>query len=186
MAEHLADLRVAALARDLAHQPRQRVGIADPFRRLALVEAAEIDELHVEPADRLDGLEHVGLELERKVPGGLPAHGRVHGEDQPAAARASRPERPHLLEEGVDLGAATSARRRPRFCRSSPGPWARPCLWQLREQSVLGAIDGPLSPWRQCRSGPHASSLPAASRLALPPEAVRSVERTRSTAKASR
>ncbi len=86
MGEHLADLREAARAGDLAHEPRERIGVADPFRRLAFVEAAEIDELHVEPADRLDGLEHVGLKLERKVPGGLPAHGRIHGEDEPPVA----------------------------------------------------------------------------------------------------
>ncbi len=39
---------------------------------------------------------------------------------------------------------------------------------------------------RITRLKPQASSVPATSRLALPPEAVRLVERTRSSAKASR
>ena len=81
-------------------------GIADPFRRLALAVAAEIDELHVEPAHGLNRLEHVRLELEREIPRRLPAHGGVHGEDQPALARTGRLERPHILEEGVDLPTA--------------------------------------------------------------------------------
>src|SRR6185312_6195867 len=57
MREHFADLREAARTGYLPHQPRQRVGIAHPFRGLALAVAAEIDELHVEPADGLDRLE---------------------------------------------------------------------------------------------------------------------------------
>ncbi|ODS02811.1 hypothetical protein AUC71_13265 [Methyloceanibacter marginalis] len=87
MGQHFADLGMPALAMDLAHQPRQRVRIAHPAARLALVEAAEIDELHVEAADRLDRAEHLALERKGQVPAGLPAHGRIHGEDQPAPPR---------------------------------------------------------------------------------------------------
>ena len=52
--------------------------------------AAEEDELYVEPADFSDGMEHLGLKRERHVPGGLPAHGGVHGEHEPAAAGGRR------------------------------------------------------------------------------------------------
>src|SRR5579885_1912395 len=101
MGEHFAHLGEAALAMDLAHEGGERGRVAHPFRGPALAEPAKIDELDVEAADRLDRLEHVRLKFEREVPGGLPAHGSVHGEDEPPAAGAGRLERAHLLEERV-------------------------------------------------------------------------------------
>ena len=79
--------------------------------------AAEIDELHVEAADRLGFQEHFGLELARGVPGRLPAHGGVEREDQPATSGVCR-SKPgaHAIEERIDLGArgggVTVARKR--------------------------------------------------------------------------
>ena len=154
MRQHLADLREAALARHLPHQPRQRVGIAHPFRRLALAVAAEIDELHVEPADRLDRLEHVGLKLEREVPGRLPAHGGVHGEDQPALARAGWLERPHILEEGVDLRPRRPLRSDLALRRLCRGFRLGHALRNSASGSFAQAIDGPLIGREQCRISP--------------------------------
>ena len=93
------------MAGDARHEARERVRVRHPFRRAALVHPAEIDELHVEPADLLDGAEHVALQLQRHVPGRRPAHGRVHGEDEPPASGAGRRrECLHLGDEGGDLG----------------------------------------------------------------------------------
>ena len=52
VAQHLADLRMAALASDARHQVAEAGAVRDPARGAAFVQAAEIDELHVEPADR--------------------------------------------------------------------------------------------------------------------------------------
>src|SRR5262249_60613593 len=103
--EHFAHLGQPALALDLPHQLGECGWVIHPFRRLALAEAAEIDELHVETADLLDCLEHVRLKLEREVPGGLPAHGGIHGEDELPAAGTGRLSRAHLSEKGIDLCA---------------------------------------------------------------------------------
>src|SRR4029078_4146129 len=103
MGKDFGDLRQAALAGDVAHQLGQRDGVRNPFRRLALVEPAEIDKLHIAPADSLDGVEHVGLKLESEVPGGLPAHGGVHGEDQPAAAGCGGGRGFYSFEKRIDL-----------------------------------------------------------------------------------
>ncbi len=62
VAEHLADLGVAAAAGDAGHQVAERARVAYPAARAALVEAAEIDELHVEAADLGGLLEHLGLQ----------------------------------------------------------------------------------------------------------------------------
>ena len=57
----------------------------DEFRRPALAEAAEIDELHVEPAESRRRLKHPGLQGLREIPGRLAAHRRVERENQPSA-----------------------------------------------------------------------------------------------------
>src|SRR5262245_10030643 len=51
MGEHLAHLGVAALAGDARHQPRKRLGVADPFARTGLIQPAEVDELHIKAAN---------------------------------------------------------------------------------------------------------------------------------------
>ncbi len=105
MGQHLFDLGEAALAGNTGHQPREVIWIAHPARGPALAGAAEIDELHVEAADRLHRLEHPGLEAERQIPGRLPAHGGVHGEHQPAVAGGrGRCQRLHPGDEGRDIG----------------------------------------------------------------------------------
>ena len=88
MAQNLADLREATSAVNLRHQLCKRVRVGHPFRGATLCRTAEVDQLHVEPADRLYRVKHVGLERQRHVPCRLPAHGRVHGEDQPPTPRA--------------------------------------------------------------------------------------------------
>ena len=66
------------------HQPLQRRGVADEFRRLAFAQAAEIDELDVERAGLADGVEHLGLQRAGHIPGRLAAHRGVERQDQPA------------------------------------------------------------------------------------------------------
>ena len=90
MGQHLAELGVAAATVDLLHQRRQRGRFRHPARRPALVRAAEIEELDVEPADRLGFQEHVRLQPAGGVPGRLPAHGGVERKDQPATAPGRR------------------------------------------------------------------------------------------------
>jgi hypothetical protein len=102
VAQHLADLRVAARAIDSRHQARERVGVRHPLGGAALAGATKVDELHIEPADRLDGVEHVGLQRQRHVPGRLAAHGGIHSEHEPAAPR--RRPGPQLLHAAHELG----------------------------------------------------------------------------------
>ena len=49
--QHLADLGIAALAIDPAHQPGELADVGDPSRRAAFIEAAIVDQPHVETAD---------------------------------------------------------------------------------------------------------------------------------------
>ena len=76
-------------------------------------EPAVIDELDVESADRRGLAEHVGLQPAGRVPGRLPAHGGIEREDQPPALAGGgrRPERAHLRQERVDVGARRRRRR---------------------------------------------------------------------------
>src|SRR5688572_14164685 len=183
--KHFADLGEAALAGDGGHEAREALRVAHPFAGAGLAEAAEIDELHVEGAGFLDGLEHVALQLQSDVPGRLPAHGGVHGKDQPPASAIRRRRHcPHALQETVDLGAARAGLlehagfrldRRLRLSRH---------LIPSSERKVAANEDGPAFPKRQWVG--YSVSPPAARRLAFPPEAVRSVLRTRSSAKALR
>ena len=107
MGDDLADLGVAAAAVDPLHQRAQPLGLRHPARGPAFAEAAVIDQLHVEPADRRRLAEHVGLQPAGRVPSRLPAHGRVEREDQPPspAGFGRRSKALHLGEEGVDLRA---------------------------------------------------------------------------------
>jgi hypothetical protein len=66
MLEHLANLGRAAAAVDAGHQVGQTPRIVDPAAGPALAEAAEIDQLHIEPADRRRLVEH--LRLQRAAP----------------------------------------------------------------------------------------------------------------------
>ena len=90
VAEYLGDLRMAGGDRNLASSARQ-----GPCRRqeaggLALAKAAIIDKLDFEAAMRGRRLKHAGLDALRDIPGRLPAHRRVEGENQAAAARRRR------------------------------------------------------------------------------------------------
>src|SRR5215208_1300542 len=85
MRDDLADLRVAAAAVDSRHQVGEFIGLCDPAGGTAFAEAAVIDELHIETADRRRLPEHVGLQPAGGVPGRLPAHGGVERKDEPAA-----------------------------------------------------------------------------------------------------
>src|SRR5215831_6868817 len=90
MAQHLADLGVTAAAVDDFHQGGKRRGFRHPARRPAFAKAAEIDQLHIKPADRLGLQEHLALKLASCVPGGLPAHRGIEGENQAAALACRR------------------------------------------------------------------------------------------------
>ena len=84
--EHPADLRRSAAHVDAAHEVLEPLPAGDEIRSPAFVETAEIDELDVEAAERRRGFEHFRLKRLGEIPGRLPAHGGVEGEDQPAAA----------------------------------------------------------------------------------------------------
>ncbi len=86
MGEHPLDLGLAAETGDRAHHPVQIGGIRHPPARLAFVEAAVINELDVEPAERGGRLEHLALDAAGAVPARLAARRRVERKDQPAAA----------------------------------------------------------------------------------------------------
>src|SRR5260370_34910787 len=94
MAEARADLRLAADAGDAAHEAMQLRRRPEPAARLAFVEAAVEDELHLESAQRRRGLEHLALAPGGAVPAGGAACRGGEREDQPAAA-GSRPYRRH-------------------------------------------------------------------------------------------
>ena len=49
--------------------------------------AAEVDQLHVEPADGGRGVEHAGDKGASEVPGRLARGGGIEGKDQPGTAR---------------------------------------------------------------------------------------------------
>ena len=84
-----------------------------PAARLAFVEAAVIDELDVEPAERGGRLEHLALDAAGAVPGRLAARRRVERKDQPAApARRGRRRRaPQVAQKGIDLGRSGFGRK---------------------------------------------------------------------------
>ncbi len=90
VAEHLADLGVAAAAIDARHQRGEFLGSRDPAGGAAFAQAPEIDQLDIEPAGACRLAEHVGLQRAGGIPGRLPAHGGVEREDQPPALAARR------------------------------------------------------------------------------------------------
>src|SRR6516162_3989476 len=106
MGEHFADLGITPLTRNSSHQPRQRLWVANPLARAGFAKPAEIDKLHIKSANLLHGAEHVGLESERKVPGGLPVHGCIHGKNKPSSTGAYRGDGFHARKKGIDLSAA--------------------------------------------------------------------------------
>jgi len=106
--EDLADLRVPGAALDPGHEAGEVIGVRDPFRAAALGVVPIIDQLHAEPADAGDGAEHVALELASRIPGLLPAHGGVEGEDQPS--RGGRLAYFQVSEKRIDLEFLTRSR----------------------------------------------------------------------------
>ena len=101
--EHARDLGLAADAGNGAHGAMKRRRRRQPPARLALVETAIEDQLHLEAAQARGGLEHFPLQATGAVPARPAAGRRVHGEDQPPAP-AHRPRRRHrrdLAQEGV-------------------------------------------------------------------------------------
>src|SRR6185312_14458083 len=113
VAEHLADLGMAATAVDRRHQLGKAVAGGNPPGGAAFAKPAKIDELDVEAAGAGRGAKHVGLQRAGRVPGRLPAHGGVERKDQPAALarRACRPERAYALEERGNLRPGRRRRR---------------------------------------------------------------------------
>src|SRR5438874_4083655 len=85
MRQHAADLCTSASAFDAGHEPCKGGRGVRPFRRPAFIEAAEIDELNIKPADRFGFNEHLALDLKSTIPGRLAAHRGIHREYQPAA-----------------------------------------------------------------------------------------------------
>lgn len=106
--EHLAKLRKAAPAFHARHQPRQRLGIPHPFGSAAFAKPAEVDQLDIEAANLFDLMKHVRLDLQGQIPGRLPAHRRIHSEDQPAPALAffGRGGTLQLLKKRIDFRCA--------------------------------------------------------------------------------
>ena len=112
------------------HQLGEPLGLRHPARGPAFVQAAVVDELDVEPADRRRLAEHVGLQPAGGIPGRLPAHGGVEREDQPAAlpgavdgARPFTWARKASISGRVEAGAG--ARRLASSRRSIGGPSGR-------------------------------------------------------------
>ncbi len=113
MFEHAADLRMPALAAYASHDFAEPCRIGIPLRRAAFAQSPEIDQLHVEPADRARLLEHFRLKLAGEIPGRLPAHGGIERECEPStAAIGPRPKRFGFGEKSVDLATRGSLRGR--------------------------------------------------------------------------
>src|ERR1043166_9399120 len=107
MGEDFADLGAAAAAGNPAHEAGEARAVGDPAGRATFVEAAVVNELHLEPADRRRLAEHLALELAGGIPGRLAAHGGVKREDQPPALAGfeGRRQGTGAGDEGVDLRA---------------------------------------------------------------------------------
>src|ERR1043165_6393713 len=107
MLEHFADLRMPANAWYPPQQIAEPGAVGYPARGAAFVQPAEVDELHVEAADRTGFTEHLALQLASRVPGWLAAHRGIKGKDQPPALAGFGRwrERMGALNERVDLRA---------------------------------------------------------------------------------
>ena len=81
-------------------------GVGRPAARLAFAEAAVIDELDVEPAERRRRLEHLALDMAGAIPARLTARRRIERKDQPAApaCRTRRRGALEVAQERIDLG----------------------------------------------------------------------------------
>ena len=109
MGQHLGDLGMAAPTVDGAHEFTEPVRVADPFAGPALSKAAKIDQLDVKPADFGAAMKHFGLKLAGAVPGRLPAHGGIEGEDEAptlAGPRQHCGKLARLADKGGDFVAA--------------------------------------------------------------------------------
>src|SRR5581483_9806089 len=113
VAQHLANLRVAAAAIDPPHELGEPDAGAYPCRSAALVKTAEVYELDVEPAEARRFAKHVRLQGTGHIPGRLTAHGCIERENKPAAPTRgrSRAQRAHLIEKGGYLGLRGGCRR---------------------------------------------------------------------------
>ena len=103
--QHPLDLGHAAGTTHLSHLCQQVRRAADPGTRVELPEPAVVTELDVETAQRLGFEKHLRLDLTGAIPRGLPACGRIHGENQ-APATATHPgyrRARDLGEKRVDL-----------------------------------------------------------------------------------
>ena len=160
MAQHLADLGVAAVAVDASHQVAEPGAVRHPARGAAFVQPAEVDELHVEPADRRRLAEHLGLQPAGGIPGRLAAHGGVEREDQPAALAGSaaapacgRAARNASISARGDAAAGSLRVRRCRAsCQSSCRvrlpyqalgrdiPHLRPIRWHLAAPGAMALV----------------------------------------------
>ena len=107
MPQNFADLRLPAAAIDARHQFAEPFWSGNPSRCAAFGESSVIDELKIEPADGGGFAEHFRLEATSLVPGRLSAHGRIEGEDEPAALAGfdCGIERPEPAQKRLDVGA---------------------------------------------------------------------------------
>src|SRR5262249_2805540 len=121
MSKDFADLGAATATGNPAHETGEAYAVGDPAGGATFVEAAVVDELHLQPADRRRLAEHFALQLAGGIPGGLPAHGGVEREDQaPAlAGLEGRRQSARASDEGVNLRTrGPGGRLAGRWCRS--------------------------------------------------------------------
>ena len=105
MAQNLADLGLATTAIDSRHQFGKLVTASNPTGSSTFLQATEIDELDIEPADTRRFPEHLRLQCAGCIPCRLPTHRGIKREYQPAAAASRRrwPKRAHLIDKVLDF-----------------------------------------------------------------------------------
>src|SRR5262249_50761201 len=112
--KNLADLGITAPTIDLLHQVGKATGVGDPARGAAFAQAAIVNKLDIETADRRRFTEHVCLKNAGQVPGRLTAHGRIDGKNKPPTLSrlGRRRQHTHLFQKSVDLGMRRCFHRR--------------------------------------------------------------------------
>src|ERR1700724_1878615 len=112
MTQDLFDLCLAGAHPDLGHKGWQALSPGHEARRLALGKPTVINELDIEPAMRRRRREHPPLHTLSHVPGGLPAHGGIESENEPAPPRTGRRGQFRRgLEKFVDIRFGAGLRR---------------------------------------------------------------------------
>ena len=117
----------------------ERARVDHPARGAAFVEAAEIDELHVEAADSAAACEHLALQLGRRDPrsAGGSWWRRARKSAGPRTGRGGRSEPLGFGQKGVDHRSGRSLSRRPAGLRLIEGLSCR--TWEHRNAYDVGA-----------------------------------------------